>query len=897
MFSRRFRDSLKLFLALGSTLVASHGQTATAPDPAALAQARADLGSPHFALREAATRLLWQHAAIADEQLEAARKALDPEVRQRAERIWEAVRLGILPDTPRAVVEQIYAFHDGTIQEKRTILTQLVAADNLNTAFRLLRSLEDARVREDLVVIVATHVRAKLLPHLLKRDWSRAAEILEDAALSDLGMRDYAAFAFLTGRLEAGRVDEELATKNVQFQTWLMRAADRMEDAAGLAKGDPDLEREIRAGTGDALAFCEKELAQPNLSTLQSARARAYKARLTNDLPGFTQATGELLTLAKDEKPSYNQRFAVEALLLNDVVEQVLPLLPKRSRQTAYDVQSYRGMYREALQQLGIQDERPPYAAWSEAKCKALGEDKEGSAALQEILNLVRHLLDMGERDEMNRILDEAFEATKDNPDLRQILVTEEIRVGAREIAEKHLRILNKTGTRVDQLQGLLPFQQPDLVAQWYEFFIKADSSPANRLEALIKAWELIDVREGDRRPVPQLGTHLDAAYDSATNLNADDRANYLQNLYLTAAGHKDEERTIHYLRDLASLTGDSLWFFRLGSTYLESQSWKEAAEAFDRAWQIHSATVKAGAMDASDRSGSNRLEPSYLYLAGMAHTKAGDPDHGKELVDQSRLLCLGDLGARYRLANTMNRHGDEALARDEWALITRLSRMDEAEGTWSFYHLADALQKTDAAKAIACQERFIVARHTLDPFAQQLPVTFTIRLRSQIHQWQTKAHLENGDTTKALASLEDYWQLTPGNASIGEELLPLLEEAGQQDKARAYYDKTRQLAEEACQVFPNSAMAHNNLAWLDARSRRYLDQAQEHAESAVRLKPGTAAYLDTLAEVYFAKGDRAKALELSDQAVKLTPDDKELLGQRARFENAPLPAKRPAGE
>ena len=120
-----------------------------------------------------------------------------------------------------------------------------------------------------------------------------------------------------------------------------------------------------------------------------------------------------------------------------------------------------------------------------------------------------------------------------------------------------------------------------------------------------------------------------------------------------------------------------------------------------------------------------------------------------------------------------------------------------------------------------------------------------------------------------------------------------MLEGAGKVEEALEFYEKTRALALEACEIFPRSAMAHNNLAWLDARSRRKLDTALEHATLACNLRPRTAAYLDTLAEVHFAMGDRAKALELSEEAVKYLPNDEELLAQRERFKNAPLPEKR----
>ena len=52
----------------------------------------------------------------------------------------------------------------------------------------------------------------------------------------------------------------------------------------------------------------------------------------------------------------------------------------------------------------------------------------------------------------------------------------------------------------------------------------------------------------------------------------------------------------------------------------------------------------------------------------------------------------------------------------------------------------------------------------------------------------------------------------------------------------------------------------------------------------AVGLEPESAAYIDTLAEAHFAKGDQKKAIELSEKAVSLAPEDEELQGQLERF-------------
>ena len=875
---------------------------AESPDPAALIEAGADLGSSSYAKREAATQFLWRHAGAARSLLEDARRSPDPEIRLRAARIWEVTQLGILPDTPPDVVRQIYAFHDADHQKKRAIIQELVAADNLSTAYRLLRSVKEDGLRKNLAQGLAAQVRSKLVPHLLDEAWDRAEPLLVNAALSDLGMRDYAAFAFLTDRLGTAQSEDPGTASERRLRTWLLRAAGRMEEAHDLVeKEDPSLARAIRIANGDALAFCQFELTQPNVSRLQQLRAQAFQARLTEDAATFDRAIADLMTLAKNEGNIHNRRFIIEALLLNDVVEPALPFIPKRAPQNIYRVQDYRGMYREALRAIGIDEPKPPYTAWVEERCRAFQEKNEAEAFF-ELLNLAEQLADMGELEETTRIFDLAFAATENDLDRRKTLVGLELDLGARQSAEARLRELAKSGVPIDQLWNVVAIGRNyaasfrgDLVQQWYEYFL-ARTERANQIEALIGAWKFLDVRESDPAPAAAMAEHFDAAEQAAERLDPKDRATYVQNLFFTAEIYQDWDRAARYAGQVAAIRQEADWYYYSGKAQARRQAWSEAAQAYEKAWQRHAAAVRDSAISTDGRGGGMRLQPNYLYLAGMAYGKAGKTDLGESLVQRSRVLCLGDLQARDWLAKTMDANGDEELAAEERALIARLSQPDEFPGILAFYHLADDLSQSDPERAIAYMERFAVARHLLGA-SMSLQFTSSIRLRTLTHLWQTRAHLRAGNVEAALNALESYWQLAPGNASIGEEMLPMIEDAGKAAEAKAYYEKTRAFAKEACRLFPNFAMAHNNLAWLDSRSRRHLDEALKHAETAVRLRPRTAAYLDTLAEVHFALGNREKALELSTKAVKLAPYDKELSGQRDRFQNAPLPVKRTPDE
>ena len=58
----------------------------------------------------------------------------------------------------------------------------------------------------------------------------------------------------------------------------------------------------------------------------------------------------------------------------------------------------------------------------------------------------------------------------------------------------------------------------------------------------------------------------------------------------------------------------------------------------------------------------------------------------------------------------------------------------------------------------------------------------------------------------------------------------------------------------------------------------------------ALALNPDQAAYLDTMAEVQFAKRDRKAALKWSAQAVNYSSGDSMIRRQYERFANSPFP-------
>jgi Zn-dependent protease with chaperone function len=106
-------------------------------------------------------------------------------------------------------------------------------------------------------------------------------------------------------------------------------------------------------------------------------------------------------------------------------------------------------------------------------------------------------------------------------------------------------------------------------------------------------------------------------------------------------------------------------------------------------------------------------------------------------------------------------------------------------------------------------------------------------------------------------------------------------------------FAETVQAYETALQLAPDTPQVLNNLAWLYATCEdpafRNPPRALALAQHAATLEP-EAYVLDTLAESYFANGDRAAALTAARQALAKATDRRDYYRQQLeRFENGPM--------
>lgn len=95
----------------------------------------------------------------------------------------------------------------------------------------------------------------------------------------------------------------------------------------------------------------------------------------------------------------------------------------------------------------------------------------------------------------------------------------------------------------------------------------------------------------------------------------------------------------------------------------------------------------------------------------------------------------------------------------------------------------------------------------------------------------------------------------------------------------------------EVIRLDKNNSLAHNNAAFILAKMTKSKDDpdlvdAEKLAKRAIKLEPKNPQYIDTLAEVYFRKGEQSAAENLIKQAIKLAPESEQLKNRLEHFEN-----------
>jgi tetratricopeptide (TPR) repeat protein len=134
--------------------------------------------------------------------------------------------------------------------------------------------------------------------------------------------------------------------------------------------------------------------------------------------------------------------------------------------------------------------------------------------------------------------------------------------------------------------------------------------------------------------------------------------------------------------------------------------------------------------------------------------------------------------------------------------------------------------------------------------------------LRAQYHALRARAFIAEKKYEEAIQAVRFSIAHRP-YSPVGIDIVRQLEKEGRGTDADVVFDLYYQSRLRACTEYPGSSSYQNDLSWLCVNTHRNLEEAQTRAERANALFTRRPELMDTLAEVYFQRGNKTKAEDI----------------------------------
>jgi tetratricopeptide (TPR) repeat protein len=851
-------------------LCGSHVGSAPPPAPTKeqIARLIEQLGNKEFGKREKASKQLWEVGEAAEKALEEAAKSTDAEVSRRAAEILDKFKWGIFPDTPKPVVELIRRYEGSEPSAKQEVLRQLFgeAVPGCRALVRIAAAEDDPDMRQRINRTIGSDVRRFMPLALVDNRYDIVEKVLQlslqSEELRQANLSHYCAFCLFRGTIEERIKNLSAKTDRTKQESellaYLYRTSGNLRAAKEVAQKAelPELLEALLYEMGEWKDLAARELAGQRKSPEKLGYRAAYQ-RLAGDTMGCDQTLTQFRQLVEEatpaEKPILGYYFA-KALFLNDRPADALEVLERSGYYAMlFEILCVQFKYREA------------FALADKAR-----KEVHKELAQIEILE-ARTLFGLGEKEKAMAIFARRAEDIKAGNDLNwfEDLVDAEYRVGLKEKAFEHAaKILEVSADPVwpERLFPKLFPGQGDVAEVWWTFARRTPSKgPAEALKFLA------DVLNGKLSQKEVEGL-IAGARLALKDVKPDESERWWLALAATAGAANLPE----IQRSCLEQGGSSATLQLLGDLLARKKDWTNAAHTYRRAW---------------DKAPS---EPLPLFLAGNALTNAGEVMEGKKLVEQSHTLLLGDDQARNDFAVALSRRGFPDDARREGDLLARLGVAG------SYYHgdaerrqAMAASQRKDYLSAASGQERTLL--RCLKTYVRFMQNPAYLGVPTLAHRFRARGLLEAGKFDEAWKEIAYCRAALPGDVDLAILVVPELDRRGRKKEADELFDQTAAVSAKISADYPRCGWAHNSVAWLSVCCGRDLESARSHAQKAIDLTPTSAGHHDTLAEIYFQLGEKAKAIAEQQKAIELDPSKAYFRKQLKRIEAGDPKAERPS--
>jgi hypothetical protein len=857
-----------------------------------------------FKTREQASFQLWSMGDAATPALERAAQSDEPEQAFRAREILRKIRLFITPDTDPLVIGMVEKYFKASAEEKTALLSRMMQKRAWRQMLKLYAAETSDEVREKARPMMGGVASRAARESLRNGDPQEALEFLELAPVESSSLLALADFHLAHGTLqdELARARAIEGEKSMIWQLAMCRAVGDTQSAGRIADelGETGVVAAMAALDGDPL---------PWLETSGKGGLGGMNRRIGGERDPFAEDENHLGLPSKDYTAA-----AIKRWKLGQAGETSLKALALRSRsrgkQTAataiyelfvlgeadlaeksfaksspvaafihYDLLE---RIPEALSALGIDPEKADFKTWVEERFKKVGErdiedQHEVSTESEELLLLANFLERRGLDDEAYQAFAgvmaelEKKDVGQHQDFLRLLFGSRTSQLGAPGLA---LRLTRDWAGDDGRRWGdaiALAFGEDEDAETWWQWMEELDgkASLADRFEGLLALHSVGGGPGGLREKWIALAWKAVGAAPAA-----------------------DKDVLLKRVLNLGFETGDVVntvkaWDL-LPVDARPENSWVQVMfhlSAVDR-WE-DCARMLTGQIEALDKLADDQNPALHAYAAA-AWRKAGNSEQAEIHDGWVEKLALGDVGTCIQIGHGYAFGMDFERAGKWWFRSSMRAEPGSYEMLQAFKLHSEMILKSAAWDKVASVSEVLAWMYLSGQVQMEAPLP-VMRLRLQSDMARAITLLPQ-HRQSAVSTLKECHRRFSRDGSLADFFFPALRQAGLQNEHDSWFDETWSQISGVLNRYPRSDNTANTAAWLAARAARKLDAAEKLLAGALKVKPTQSAYLDTMAEIQFAKGSREKALEWSRRAMLQMPQDSDLRRQRLRFLSDPFP-------
>lgn len=841
-----------------------------------------ELSSDSFKEREEATRELWSVGDAALESLRRASGSDDPERAFRAAELLEKVELRITPETPAAVLDQIQRFRRAPQNLKANHINELKRSKAYFQILKLYSLEKKPEARLQMAASIRGVAMLGAREAIAADDFQTALQLLSMSAHEP---NDLIALAWVyrcMGKLAEGAEDPP-APKGVATDVWkitLLRVKGDIEGAVRLAAESRQLRllAGLKVLTGDPTLWLRQ-------NGLGDSRQRALDAYVDVALKrwegGETKDSDFAPLIAIMNSPDSDEKIeAMSSLAALGRMAEVEKVQAKDDAALGFEYYLAQERVGEALELIGLDPVKPDYTAWVAARFKKLRdgrdheEDGEAGSPFMQLLMLAGFLEKRG----MEDVLDAAFtqplgEFAKADQDRFMDFMRELFQPASgapRYAVIPAMAWAGDDGNRWSDMYSAA-FGEEKEVMEWLAWIGKIEPgvSRPDTLKAMLALFGM--GADPDHLRAKWLGK----AWKFVGESPDDEKASHIRRIMALGVAGQDVATALRARdmldgKDKASASWSSI------DKFLSAASrWKDAAEMLENGRDTNSSSPEL-----------------HAYLAATLR-RAGFEKRAAEHDAWAEKLSLGYGPTCSRIGDYYIYGGDVKRA-NEWyrraafhadvsggelpAVLDTYARAALEDGQWDI--------------AASCYEAMVHVYASAQFSGGALQNYSKARLNADLAK--ALASLPK-DRERAIAMLAEIHRNFATDGVLADDFFPLLREVGLEAELKRWFADSWEKISAVVKRFPDSDNTKNTAAWLAARAGMRLPEAEKYLTSSLARNPDQAAYLDTMAEVHFANGDREGALKWSEKSLlryPLTdsPYDVMIRRQHERFRNAPLP-------